>query len=627
MKQKLFLWTFVMLFIGHLTIGQIPFNRKIEHSYFIDPPATSLSKQTIAHDAKQNIVFLSYSDTTTGHSYQNINDFEIVKLNSNGKFVKAIRIKNTDDYILTPRCIIPTINNDRYLVVGDYEGIVQSNYPSIAVNPLRTIFYALFDSNLGLLGFNLHYGFPYNDPSIDPTQVALNADGVASALDHGQEYFFIYSVVSGTSSEILLTKVDAGLNPVIETHVAPPYGLGISGYVGCIDYLPNNGVFSVNGYAGGQLDCAGPNNLSFPYIFTFDKNLNPLTPFTVIHLPGDLELASTPIFGLTSGMTNTIEDADDPTQIIWGFNITPSGSISTSCDYSHTESASCFLLKQRISDLSITSDREYATNCFVGEIPTVLRNNISEHTFSLGLTELIKVGHGSGLIDLNIKPALMTLDYHLNPLSLHRYNFTDYTVFTQSPYTWQSDFNLFQSFYPFKQDLVHNSFIIHVSGLEYNSPNSYARIIHADLSGDAYCSSTEQVYYAQLEPEYCQFDIESPFDESRGYRLQPSIYAVNYLIDSCTPPPKPAAASIIEENKKLVVYPNPTNGRDLIVEGSIKDNTTFIIENIYGQIVFYLKADKCSQTKLSLGNIVDGVYFLKVLNNGKLEKTKKILVN
>jgi hypothetical protein len=75
------------------------------------------------------------------------------------------------------------------------------------------------------------------------------------------------------------------------------------------------------------------------------------------------------------------------------------------------------------------------------------------------------------------------------------------------------------------------------------------------------------------------------------------------------------------------VYPNPTTDFVLLkVENSISANFTFQLYDIQGKILLNKKVEN-NQTSISMADLANAVYFIKVLNNNNEVKTFKIIKN
>lgn len=82
-----------------------------------------------------------------------------------------------------------------------------------------------------------------------------------------------------------------------------------------------------------------------------------------------------------------------------------------------------------------------------------------------------------------------------------------------------------------------------------------------------------------------------------------------------------------ETDIRLSVYPNPT--RDFIVlsvQNTNTQNMTYILYDVLGKIIENKKLID-SQTSISMLNLADDIYFIKVLNNGNELKIFKIIKN
>jgi hypothetical protein len=75
------------------------------------------------------------------------------------------------------------------------------------------------------------------------------------------------------------------------------------------------------------------------------------------------------------------------------------------------------------------------------------------------------------------------------------------------------------------------------------------------------------------------------------------------------------------------VYPNPTTDFVLLkLENCKSANFTFQLYNIQGKIILNKKVES-NETTISMADLADAIYFIKVLNNDKEVKIFKIIKN
>lgn len=80
----------------------------------------------------------------------------------------------------------------------------------------------------------------------------------------------------------------------------------------------------------------------------------------------------------------------------------------------------------------------------------------------------------------------------------------------------------------------------------------------------------------------------------------------------------------LEYADNITVYPNPTSGKELSIEG-MEPNSKINIFNSNGQLV-HNETAKLTETSLHLTNLEDGIYFLKLSKDGAVYSTRKLIV-
>jgi hypothetical protein len=80
----------------------------------------------------------------------------------------------------------------------------------------------------------------------------------------------------------------------------------------------------------------------------------------------------------------------------------------------------------------------------------------------------------------------------------------------------------------------------------------------------------------------------------------------------------------ITNSTEVEVYPNPNNGEFMLSLSTVTENTTVIVTNALGQVI-YEKGGTHQKAKIDLSHQANGVYFVKIISNSKLVATKKII--
>ncbi|GHV43874.1 hypothetical protein FACS1894180_4280 [Bacteroidia bacterium] len=90
-----------------------------------------------------------------------------------------------------------------------------------------------------------------------------------------------------------------------------------------------------------------------------------------------------------------------------------------------------------------------------------------------------------------------------------------------------------------------------------------------------------------------------------------------------TPYPRETAIdSHFANNSNIQVYPNPTNGEVFVT--NLPENATITILDLTGRLINIYQT-KAMTEKLNL-NVKSGIYFVEVLENGKVQATRKLIV-
>lgn len=100
----------------------------------------------------------------------------------------------------------------------------------------------------------------------------------------------------------------------------------------------------------------------------------------------------------------------------------------------------------------------------------------------------------------------------------------------------------------------------------------------------------------------------------------------NFILNRSLPPNTVLGNGLIEQNqeKSMIIYPNPTANSIAIELSQLEENTTLTISSINGEQLIYQKI-KNNKTKIDISKFQSGIYFVKILNNNKCQ-VKKIIV-
>ena len=84
------------------------------------------------------------------------------------------------------------------------------------------------------------------------------------------------------------------------------------------------------------------------------------------------------------------------------------------------------------------------------------------------------------------------------------------------------------------------------------------------------------------------------------------------------------------EKSSLLIYPNPNNGNEVILEYKLKNVNTVTQISVFNSLgieVYSLKADKhASHSTLSLSFLPPGVYIIHIANNAESLSNKLLIV-
>jgi hypothetical protein len=96
--------------------------------------------------------------------------------------------------------------------------------------------------------------------------------------------------------------------------------------------------------------------------------------------------------------------------------------------------------------------------------------------------------------------------------------------------------------------------------------------------------------------------------------------------DSTTQSIAVTAVSGINEisNANVVVYPNPFSN-ELIIKAAIQlENATIILQDITGRTIQTVSVENIATVHLNTSSLSSGIYFVRVLENGKTILTQKV---
>ena len=96
----------------------------------------------------------------------------------------------------------------------------------------------------------------------------------------------------------------------------------------------------------------------------------------------------------------------------------------------------------------------------------------------------------------------------------------------------------------------------------------------------------------------------------------------NIFVAKLNPPPLGINDNTNANN--FSIYPNPNNGQFNIIISSPQKNTSIEVYNNIGVLVYSQKIVN-EQNTIELANEATGLYFVKVMSDGKIVGTKKII--
>lgn len=96
----------------------------------------------------------------------------------------------------------------------------------------------------------------------------------------------------------------------------------------------------------------------------------------------------------------------------------------------------------------------------------------------------------------------------------------------------------------------------------------------------------------------------------------------------CFTPNRPLAKDEIEEfnEKKIIVYPNPASFKVTIVPPN-KENYKLILYDLLGRILYETEENNEEKIHINTQAFPNGIYYIKVIGNGKSFTEKLILKN
>ncbi len=80
-----------------------------------------------------------------------------------------------------------------------------------------------------------------------------------------------------------------------------------------------------------------------------------------------------------------------------------------------------------------------------------------------------------------------------------------------------------------------------------------------------------------------------------------------------------------DRNKKLTIYPNPSNSV-VTINLNTDDYTELDICNLYGQKVKSIDTDTKKKIKLNIENLTGGIYFIRLMQNSIVVETEKLVI-
>lgn len=158
----------------------------------------------------------------------------------------------------------------------------------------------------------------------------------------------------------------------------------------------------------------------------------------------------------------------------------------------------------------------------------------------------------------------------------------------------------------------------YLSGIIPGTPSNIEMLIDADgdfssgstsiTTGYSYDNTCSVATWTTTIPDGYYFTIGSPDGTSTFSRM-----VKNNSTDE----------DIMNANN-FNVYPNPTNGEFNVSSNSLSKNTTIEISNAFGQIILKENITE-TNSAFNIQNQAKGIYFVKILEQGKISSYKKII--
>jgi len=524
---------------------------------------------------------------------------QIIKFSSIGSYIAGVDITESLGaqwgwgaglIRLNSKALINTYD-DGIILVGNFHG-THPNFPSGFPTPIggvqdmMAVYIAKFDNNLNLITFKVIAGYPLISPNGTTYARAVDIISVPNATD--EDYYLLShtenSIMSVSPQVAIVTKFNSSLATVNEKYLTIT---NQSEFLPLhIDYLPVTKALAINGL---YID----NSIFKPAITLIDENLNQLSQLSIVRHP---------VLTTYWHVTNTIEDLQQPGNIIWAFQ---NERLEDSDCFSDDERI--YLLKQDVINLNHVDNRElrFCNRPSTNPIELSTINNESDLGFVLEVTSGGASAHNWS------NTGLVNFAYNLSPTQYHIYDHADGQNYSSRAL----------SLINYQENLI-----LHTQG----NGNLFTGLVKADKNGFSDCSSQEPVFDYQIEPIIEPIEVSWVQSGAELYSVTPLIEDIEYESYLCSTSNKNAhVLSTLTKSKsslKFDVFPNPA-AQTLNVQSSIGGDTYFILEDLMGRSLIQQNSNGKSRTTFDISNAPNGMYILKIYSEEKLLQTEKIIID